>query len=237
MDFRRLTFDAVRALMRRKGFSIFERPFELNIVGVRSPNTVPNSFDDYILVLYRDNNRRWVNHAFPATTDPGTFWLNQPMMPQGTAILIEGQYRDTYEIGMHREKYLAVVQRLKMVSVWRDYDRDAVLDFNNGITYTGWFGINIHHASSNGTTKTVDKYSGGCQVFANIEDFNSFMAMCEIHRAVYGNVFTYTLIDLRAVQRTARRRITLALGGILGLIGILVYVLSENDQKNENKTG
>jgi hypothetical protein len=237
MDLRRMSFDAVRIAMRRRGYTIYKRPYELNIVGVRSPSTVPNSFDDFILVFYQDNNGRWVNHAYPATTDPGTYWLNQPMMPQGTAILIEGQYKDTYEIGMHRNKYLALVQRLKMVSVWRDYDRDAVLDFNNGTTYTGWFGINIHHASSNGTTKTVDKYSGGCQVFANIEDFNSFMAMCEAHRALYGNVFTYTLIDLRAVQRTTRRNITFAIGGLLGFIMLLVFVLSEEETKHENKTG
>ncbi len=235
MDLRRMSFDAVRIAMRRKGYTIYKRPYELNIVGVRSPSTVPNSFDDFILVFYQDKNGRWVNHAYPATTDPGTYWLNQPMMPQGTAILIEGQYKDTYEIGMHRNKYLALVQRLKMVSVWRDYDRDAVLDFNNGVTYTGWFGINIHHASNNGTTKTVEKYSGGCQVFANIEDFNSFMAMCEAHRALYGNVFTYTLIDLRAVQRTSRRNITFAIGGLLGFIMLLVFVLSEEETKNENK--
>ncbi|MDZ7648479.1 MAG: hypothetical protein U5K54_15525 [Cytophagales bacterium] len=46
----------------------------------------------------------------------------------------------------------------------RDYDSDAILDFNNGQKQIGNFGINIHRAQSTGTTKSIDKYSAGCQV-------------------------------------------------------------------------
>lgn len=188
----------------KKGYKAFLRPFELNIVGVRSDSTKPNSFDDSIYVFYRNREGALVSRHFPATTDPGTYWLQNPMNPQGTAILKQGQYIGTYAIGMHRGKYKALVQQ-RPVTVLRDYDRNATLDFLNGKEDTGLFGINIHHAAEEGTTKTVDRYSAGCQVFANINDFNQFMQLCERHRLLYGNEFTYALLDERVVNREAKK--------------------------------
>src|SRR6476620_3835870 len=119
MEVRKLTFDALRTVLKRKGYEIYQRAYELNIVGVRSPSTIPNKFDDAIFVFYKDANSKWVYEAFPATTDPGTYWLRQPLQPQGTSILVEGQYKDTYQIGLHRGKYTALVERLGAVTVIR----------------------------------------------------------------------------------------------------------------------
>jgi hypothetical protein len=212
----------VLAALRQRGWKVFTRPFELNIVGLRSAETRPNSFDDLICVAYHDQSGRAVARFFPATTDPGTYWLRQPMNSQGTAILAQGQYLDAYGLGLHRGKYLALVQA-GPVRVIRDYDRDAVLDFANGHEISGRFGINIHHASSNGTTKAVDKYSAGCQVFANIADFNNFMGMCQRHRELYGNRFTYSLIDARAIGRKGRKRIV-AVGCAFALAAIALAI-------------
>jgi hypothetical protein len=35
-------------VLKNSGYKIFERPYELNIVGVRTDNWVANKFDDYI---------------------------------------------------------------------------------------------------------------------------------------------------------------------------------------------
>jgi hypothetical protein len=199
--------------LRLNAYETYSRPFELNIIGIRNQSTVPNRFDDEIHVFFKNNSKQWVHYIFPATTDPGTYWLKNPMTPQGTAILAPGQYKEAYQIGLHREKYYALVQRMP-VKVLRDYDRNAILDFSNGTPETGMFGINIHHASGNGTTKTVDSYSAGCQVFANTNDFNLFMQLCERHKQLYGNTFTYTLIDKRAIARQQRKTIALSLAGL-----------------------
>jgi hypothetical protein len=188
----------------KKGYKIFMRPFELNIVGVRSDSVTPNSFDDKIHVFFNNSEGRPVEYRFPATTDPGTYWLKNPMNPQGTAILKEGQYIDSWGLGMHRGKYVALVQK-KPVTVLRDYDRNAILDFMNGKPDTGMFGINIHRAQESGTTKVVDQYSAGCQVFADATDFILFLSLCERHKSLYGNNFTYTLIDERAINREAKK--------------------------------
>ncbi|MEP7374731.1 MAG: hypothetical protein ABI675_15150 [Chitinophagaceae bacterium] len=200
-------------ILRYKSYEVYTRPYELNIVGIRADSTIPNRFDDEIHVFFKTNTNQWIHYVFPATTDPGTYWLKSPMHPQGTAILMQGQYKGAYKIGLHRNKYYALVQR-KPVTVMRDYDRNAMLDFWNGKMDTGVFGINIHRASINGITRTVDVYSAGCQVFANITDFNRFMQHCEQHKKLYGNSFTYTLIDRRAVTRGQRRRTVTTLAGI-----------------------
>ena len=179
--------------LSQKGYTLNTRIAELNIIGVRAAQAKQNCFDDTIHVVYKQNNGQWALHSFPATTDPGTYWLKNPMNPKGTAILKPGQYKNSHRIGLHRGKYQALVQQ-NVLTVWRDNDRNATLNWPPGKEDTGIFGINIHHAAVNGTTKYVDKYSAGCQVLANINDFNHLMQLAFRHRTLYGNSFTYTLL-------------------------------------------
>ena len=216
---------AITNALRLKTHKIYKRPYHLNIIGIRSANTIPNRFDDEIHVFFKNGSNQWVHYIFPATTDPGTYWLKNPMNPQGTAILSQGQYQNCYQVGLHRGKYYALVQS-KPVTVLRDYDRNAILDFNNGKPETGMFGINIHHASVIGTTKTVDNYSAGCQVFANINEFNLFMQLCERHKQLYGNSFTYTLIDKRTIARHQRKTLTIGLSVGLGTAFITYKIIT-----------
>lgn len=193
-----MNLTSIMQTLREKGYIIYERPFELNIVGIRKNSNISNSFDDTINVFYKNRTGSWQWMSWPATTDPGTYWLKNPEAPKGTAILKSGQYLKSHVIGLHRGKYTALVQKgPNPVTVMRDFNRDQVLDFTGGKDDRGYFGINIHHASVNGTTKTVDRYSAGCQVFANINDFNVFMQLAQQHKTLYGNLFTYTLIDER----------------------------------------
>jgi hypothetical protein len=210
------------AILREKGFPIYTRPYELNLVGVRSDSTVANTFNDELYVMYKDENKKWHVHYYKITTDPGTYWLENPSSPKGTAILAEGSYVSAYAIGLHRGKYKALVQ-VKPVTVFRDYDRSAILDFNNGTKDTGLFGINIHHALSTGRTKYIDKFSAGCQVFQDIDDFNEFMNLCEKHAALYGNHFTYTLVDKRAIARLGMRRLAYGTAFILSLLISIIW--------------
>ncbi len=207
----------VKAILKESGYVLNTKPYQLNIVGMRSKSTNSNRFDDEIHVFYKMPNGKWNYHIYPATTDPGTFWLNNPSYSQGTAILAQGQYKNAYAIGLHKGKYEALVQH-KPVTVIRDYDRDALLDFNNGTRQSGEFGINIHRAESSGTTKYINKYSAGCQVFQNATDFDEFMKLCEQHRALYGNAFTYTLVDFRSANRIILKRIVAASSMIAALI-------------------
>ena len=190
----------LKQLAKRKGHEIFYEPLKLNIWGFRSPNPVPNSFDDEIHVFTNiaktiKDKVRWAYFVFKCTTDPGTYWLNNPMQKAGTAILAPNQYIDVYKIDKHRGKYYALCQRRGKVEVIRDYNRDSILDFLSGTTTWGNYGINIHRARRVGETFKIDKYSAGCQVFKNAKDFEFFMKLCEMHRTQHGNKFSYTLVD------------------------------------------
>ena len=196
---------ALLAVMRSKGYKVNERPYELNLVSVRNSNTKPNAFDDTLYVFWKNDSGKWIGKFYTITTDPGTYWLKNPLSDLGSAILKEGQYVDSYQIGLHQGKYKALVQR-KPVTVYRDYDRNAILDFNNGKEETGLFGINIHRAGASGKTINVDKWSAGCQVFEDADDFQNFLELADKHEGLYGNNFTYTLIDERAYNRKLKRR-------------------------------
>jgi hypothetical protein len=218
----------IKSLFKKNGYKINDRPYELNIVGIRSQVTRPNHFDDEIHVFYKTNGLNWEYHRFHATTDPGTYWLKHPMILSGTAILAEGQYKNAYKLGLHRGQYLALVQ-IGRVSVIRDFNRNNKLDFFSGTKRNGYYGINIHRASINGTTKYVDKYSAGCQVFANISDFNHFLSMCKKHKTLYGNKFTYTLIDQRMLERRKYQLIALTVGAIALGTGVATYYLLDHE--------
>lgn len=186
-------------VMNAKGYKIFEQPFKPNIVGIRSLQAQPNSFDDWIALFYSDSRGQVAFHLFEATTDPGLFYLENPLNVDGAAILAEGQYLDTYKIDLHKNQYRALCQRLGPVRVYRDADRDNLFDLDEQKTSTGFFGINIHHAGV--VSNEVNKWSAGCQVFRNLSDFNSFMAVCEKSARVNGNVFTYTLINEKDFEK------------------------------------
>jgi hypothetical protein len=225
----------IKALLKFKGYELFTRPYELNIIGLRSKSTLPNRFDDELHVFYKTNALHWEYHVFKITTDPGTFWLRNPMQEQGTAILAEGQYKNAYVIGLHRGQYKALVQR-KPITIIRDYDRDAVLDFYNGKKTKGYYGINIHRANRVGKTKIVDKNSAGCQVFENATDFEVFMRLCEKHKSRYQNQFTYTLIDFRTLKRQGIRRATYFAGALMGLgIAGYFYIQHQNNATKKRK--
>ena len=180
--------------LKNKDYVVFEEPYKLNIVGIRSADAKQNSFDDLICVFYKDDNNKWEYNCYPATTDPGTFFLNNPMSGLGTAALKEGQYKDAYAQGLHKGQYKALVQA-EPVTTYRDPDRNSIFDFNSKTT-TGKYGINIHKAGAN--SEAVNNWSAGCQVFKRSNDFANFIKLTDTHREKYGNKFTYTLLDERA---------------------------------------
>jgi hypothetical protein len=211
--------------LKDKGYVIYDQPYQLNIIGVRNAQSQPNKFDDQLYVFYKDENSNWVLKEYPITTDTGTYWLLNPMSSQGSAMLKEGQYIDAYKQGLHKGQYTALIQQ-KPVTTYRDYDRNAFFDFGQKET-TGLYGINIHKAGSD--SQDVNKWSAGCQVFQKSDDFQEFMQLTDKHKSNYGNNFTYTLLDERAVERKGRR--FLLYGGMsasIVAIGISLYFIVKN---------
>lgn len=113
----------LKRILRSKGYKFFDdgRPRNVNIVGIRSDNHRAGKFDDTILVAQRNSRKEWEVYSYRVTTDPGSYYLKNPLNVEGTAILVPDQYRSTYLIGKHKG-YKALVQQKGAVKVWRDSD-------------------------------------------------------------------------------------------------------------------
>lgn len=181
------------AALTRKGFKFFTGDMSLNIVGIRSKDVESNAFNDFMTVSFI-NNGQPVILTFPCTTDPGTHYREKPMNAKGTAIVVPGQYRGLWQLGMHQGRYEALTQK-GPVNVYRDDNKDTILDFDDATMSNGHFGINLHRANENHASIQVDKWSAGCQVVADPNEFYCLMCLARLSAGKYGNSFTYTLIE------------------------------------------
>ena len=187
-------------LFKDKGYAWFTKgSYNLNIIGVRSNNNkVTDKYDDILVVDYNtDNGHKRV--CYTITTEPGKYYMQNLCNPKGAAILVPGQYRGCWQIGLRHGKYKALCQR-KAVKVYRDNNKDMIYNMTPKSIDKGIFGINIHRSNKTCICDTIDKYSAGCQVFNDPVEFNAFMRLCETQRKLYGNTFTYTLINEEDMQ-------------------------------------
>ena len=192
---------SVKRAMAHKNYKFFESgSYNLNIIGIRNSETankVTNKFDDKITLSYKDEDDNWQYHEFDCTTDPGTHYMDSPILKNtGCAILVPGQYRGSHKIRKHQGRYEALGQQRK-VKVYRDNNRDDIYNLNTESIDEGLFGINIHRATKYAGKKSsqVDKWSAGCQVIASNDDWKEFMNICRKSRNIWGNRFTYTLLE------------------------------------------
>jgi hypothetical protein len=191
------TIAQLRKALEKKEYKFFdskdEKAYNLNIIGVRHSNHMTNKFVDLLYLIFSDpGSEKLTIFEFPITTVPGYAKPKTKKHPDGTAILVPGQYLGVYSIAKHKNKYAALCQ-IGEVKVWRD--KDGSHDINpKGQIYDNAKGINIHRATANGSSHNVNNWSKGCQVFQNSDDFKFFMNCCDHARKNFGNRFTYTLI-------------------------------------------
>ena len=181
-------------IFANKGYAFFIKgAYNLNIIGVRHKGSkVTNRFDDCLVVIYNTDKEKNIKRIFTCTTLPGKKAMEHPTAIKGTAILKEGQYRGAYKVGYHKGKYRALCQ-VKPLPVYRDGNKDDKFDLNPLCIDKGIFGINIHKAGDNSTL--VDGWSYGCTVLAKSIDFHALMRLVDKSASIYGNSFTYTLIN------------------------------------------
>ena len=196
----KLVAEQVKEALTSQGHTFFDgnKEYNLNIVGVRNDSHDSKLFDDTLLVVYRNDKREWEVLSCEITTEPGPSILRKPINPDGTAILVPGQYRGVYKIGLHGGSYrhTALIQRRGKVKVWRDKNKNEMIEIDDTtLVQEGMFGINIHRHASATEREYVRGSSAGCQVFKDSRQFSQFMKVCNKSADVFGNSFTYTLIE------------------------------------------
>lgn len=183
-----LKLSTVKKKLKEAGHSVFSndtKPYNLNIVGIRNKNRRANEYDDELHVFWKYNGQ-WSHIAFDSfTTDPGSTWLDKD---RETAILKAGRYK--YILGYHKGRELTLVQRVDPVKVYRDGNRDDILDMNEDTIEEGYLGINLH----SGGGRFVDGWSAGCQVLHK-RHFPIFQQLIIAASKNWGTTMTYTLLD------------------------------------------
>jgi len=189
----------LKDVIKAKGYKIYggdSKPYHLNIGGIRNVSLNSNTFDDAIYVFFDDENGVSKYYVTRATTDPGRYWLTNPMCVDGTRILALGQYTGCFKLGMHRGEYEALVQCGNM-KFHVDNDRDDNAEPTAKIQ-TGIIGCNLHRANPNPLTPStnVDKWSAACQVVAGATPFNNIIAWVKESLKYRDNLFSYTLLHV-----------------------------------------
>ncbi len=192
--------EQIEKAVKAKGYVWFEdtenKTYDVNIIGVRNnapsiADKVTNVFDDCLTITFKDESKSLQFYCWNATCDPGKKGVMEFHNNKGVARLVPGQYRGVWKIDKHQGKYDALCQRNGNVTVWRDKNRDLL--FEEKVTDTGMFGINIHKAGTDSTW--VENWSEGCQVFKRVKDFDLFMSICKKAAKIHGNKFSYTLLE------------------------------------------
>ena len=161
------------------------------LLGVRSLDDIPNTFDDKIY-LFKGEEFVLVTSA---TTNPGTPTLKQfeKVNKDGAAVLKADQwYYNVWKYGKHNGKVEALLQLGNKVQVYRDTDRDSKSE-EEGSLQSGYFGINFHpntYDLSKGSGTNIGWWSAGCQVVNNIPNYKTMIKLLKNEKFV-----TYCLVD------------------------------------------
>jgi len=132
----------------------------VNICGVRAIDQVSNRFDDVFVVF--DKHTTMVVRG---TTDPGLYYLKNPLSVNGCAIVPEGFHKDIWSRGLHKGKYSALVQTGN-IRVIRDYNKDNLINYTipqlataDNLDKTTYKDANrIYNQSNNQISKIVNFY-------------------------------------------------------------------------------
>jgi hypothetical protein len=231
---RKYTCEAIKKAFQAKGYKW--HPW-FNLVGVRNVeagNKVHNIYDDTMVLCYQDGDGTGakvgdeITKNWSITTEPGDRHMdksaNKAHMKNslGTVMMMPGQYK--YKKGKHGSSPNRHAAFRQYGGIWaqRDNNMDGYYDYDtakkywvagddkkceNGSKKCSPNGVNIHRSAGAGTTKRINGYSAGCQVFANGGDLSSLISIYDKINSVPKDaaddmkIITYTLLLSTDVQK------------------------------------
>jgi hypothetical protein len=186
-----LTYDKVKNVIIKKGYSFRVGEGQINMIAIRSNNRAVDAWDDFFCLLWIEGGKKqiWVNDSF--TTDPGIYYMQTKILnPAGCGILAAGYHNNIWQLGKHGAKqYEAFVQTGGKVKAYRDRNKDNYMDFDPKTIQEGFFGCNQHHGYD--STK-VGNNSAMCQVHKFKKDLAYVLAAAKKDKSTS---WSYTLLD------------------------------------------
>jgi hypothetical protein len=215
--------DNILNTMKKKGYKILTRPYEMNIVGVRRQyegQKYSNQFKDDLFVIYKvDASEKWVIRKYNISTMPG-FYYGKNGGPLGFTVNKSGTGPYRFQPGtinvkqsnkMQSKKGIGIMMEAQYIGAYKlgaYHNKPALINFgklkfyrdksdSEFIKYTSDNGRGVTgmhlHLGFPGGT-SVNNWSEGCQVFSNEKQLIEFASLCKEHVNRYGNRFNYTLL-------------------------------------------
>ncbi|MEG4455955.1 hypothetical protein [Microcoleus sp. N9_A1] len=165
--------------MKAKNYQLATRAGEKNIIYVEGMDPdgtlnadTPNHFNDARLLLVFHKGVPTIEAAWEATTEPGYYYTDNPMNPNGAARIAFGQYR-AWQVGLHgySQPHEALIQ-VGPVKVYRDWNRDMMR--TGDAIDEGYFGINQHHGYGH-PKNDIHTAGAGCFVGRDPDEHFDFM--------------------------------------------------------------
>lgn len=154
-------------------------PYNYWIIGVRSSEDKPNSFDDVFNLMKGEE----LILQTKGTTNPGTPILKGGYLKYnkvGAAVVVADEiYYGVWRYGMHLGT-IPALRQIRPILIGRDGDGDSKSSDKNNRT-TGLFGINFHpdqretKIDTRGDERGVDGWSAGCQVLPVFNEYKQFI--------------------------------------------------------------
>lgn len=183
-----ITLETVLAEIEAKGYQMIDTA---HIIGFRTPRyqrKCCNKFVDYIAVIVDGK----LYGPWKATTRPGLYYTVNPMNGKDTCSIYPSQYINCFQTGIY--KTYTAIRQIMPIKYYVDDNKDAYHDDSEKKTQIAMRCTHIHKAGR--ASLLVDRWSAGCQVFANEADFNTFMKIVNKKGSgVNKDVYTYTLFD------------------------------------------
>ncbi|NEO33241.1 MAG: lytic transglycosylase domain-containing protein [Symploca sp. SIO3C6] len=167
---------------KNKGYKLYTSPGEKNIIYIEGMNldgslndNALNSWNDLRIVLEFFEGSPKITGIWEATTAPGKYYTDNPMNPQGAAIIKPGQYW-AWKVGTHgtKELHSGLIQTAGKVKVYRDKDKNGKRTGDK--TNSGFFGIN-HHWGYDYPQRDIKKGAAGCLVGRTRAGHREFMKL------------------------------------------------------------
>jgi hypothetical protein len=198
------TIEKIHKVMRKHKMTVFTKPFDVTLGGIRTKDNVANTFNDWLFASYWDDKKVLQHVIVPGTTDAGLTARLKPTNAKGVVIIQHGiQHRGVYRLENPKvvptergHKGKEAFRQIKPMKYWRDNDRDNILETGSNEEFTLSF-TNGHDMGTKGFQ--VNNWSEGCwgsteknmQLLYNIGwlQFNNGLGRVFSFALLYENMF------------------------------------------------
>lgn len=173
--------ERIVAVCEKRNYSL-DRTGGLNIIGIEGVNLdgtinndTPDQWNDLMLLLKFIGGSPVIVWQGQSTTEPGRYYTDRPLNPNGAARLDTGYHKALWSRGLHKG-YSAMVQT-GVARLVRDGNRNHRRD--DKITAESWKGVNWHSAYGHYSGGTIGRWSAGCCVSIPVDKFNKAMDLID----------------------------------------------------------